>query len=280
MRKGMISLLLAITAVSAPAQEQCSSLVHRALETYGCIDALKAYPAQLQRQINGQLERNRSMSEEDRKRVSEAISRNTSSDRLIQSVETRLSDGCNPAELESFLTEIRSPLVQKMRAFEAAPQTPETSAQLEKNFSANEAQPPSETRKKLIQELMDATDTTNVMVNTIVETSRGMVEGMGAPPAESEQIAHMRQRIHDNTAMQMTNMMLAIYHDATDDELRQYLELQQKPQFRHFNASFSEAMIAGMGLQARSAGAAMREVLNQIKADQEKAQPQPPAPKK
>jgi hypothetical protein len=276
MRKIAAVLFFFLVTNSAFAQEQCGSIVHRVLEVYGGLDTLRSYPEQLLRQINGQLKRDQSMTEEQKAKLSHGIAQSISVDRLINGVETRLSTGCNPAEMEGLLKEMQAPLVQKMRGLEASAQTAEGSAKLDENLATIDKEPPSENRKRLIRELMDATDTTDITVSAILATTRGVVEGMGMPPADEEQVARMRQRIRDSTDAQMNRLMLAVYRDATDEELQRYVAFQQKPEFRKFNQQFSSAMIAGIGAEALSAGTTMRALLNEIKTPPAQPPARPP----
>jgi hypothetical protein len=274
-------LFLFLLALSAPvfAQDQCAKLTLETLEAYGCLESLKSYPAQLQAQLSAQTGHDPSMSDAEKARISDAIMKNISAERLIKSVEASISTGCNPQQMTAVLAKIRTPLVQKMRALEAAPNTPEGAEKVRAYLASPKAKSQTEKRKKLIDELMVAIDSSNLLVSTIVETSRGMIEGMGAPPATPDQLIEMRTRVQGQADEQMKTAMFAIYRDTSDDELAQYVAIEQSPEFRTFNQAFGKAVASGMGAEARVMGAALKPLLEQVQAEREKSHPpQSPGP--
>lgn len=268
-------VLFFVLSLSAPvfAQDQCAKLTHETLEAYGCLDSLKNYPAQLQAQLGAQVGQDQSMSKAERTRISNAITKNISADRLIKNVETSISTGCNPQEMTAVLAKVKTPLVQKMRALEAAPNSQAGAEKVRAYLASPKAKTHTEKRTKLVDDLMIAIDGSNLLVSTIVETSRGMMEGMGAPPATPDQVIEMRSRVQGQADKQMKTAMFAIYRDATDDELAQYLAIEQSPEFRTFNQAFSKAVSTSMGTEARAIGAALQPVLEQVEAEREKSHP-------
>lgn len=276
----MRRLLLIILLSAAPvfAQGDCAKLTHDALEAYGCLESMKNYPAQLQAQLGAQIGHDTSMSESEKARFSETIMKNISADRLIKNVESNMTASCKPAEMEKVLTEIKTPLVQKMRVLESAPNTAEGAEKLRQYLESPAAKNVTPVRKKLIDEMVAASDSTEALVDVIIETSRGMMEGMGAQAASPEQIAEMRTRLSATAGQQMKNTMLAVYRDATDAELEKYVAMQKEPAFHDFNVAFQKAVASGMGTEARTTGAALKVLLEQISAERKKAEEQKSAP--
>jgi hypothetical protein len=89
----------------------------------------------------------------------------------------------------------------------------------------------------------------------------------------------MRTRVQGQADEQMKMAMLGIYRDATDDELAQYVGVEQSPEFRKFNDAFGKAVANGMGTEARVMGAALKQLLDQMNEEKKKAQqPQPASP--
>ena len=273
-----LMLVLFATPIVLLAQEECQKLTHEALEAYGCLDSMKNYPAQLQAQLGAQVGHDTSMSESEKARFSETIMKNISADQLIKMVEATMSANCKPAELKKVLAEIKTPLVQKMRAFEDAPNTPAGAEKLRTYMESAAAKNVTPERKKLIDEMLAASNSTEALVDVIVETSRGMLEGMGAPAASPEQVTEMRKRVSANAGQQMKDTMLAVYRDASDAELEKYIAIQNEPAFRDFNLSFRKALANGMGAEARTTGIALKALLEQITAERKKAEEQKPAP--
>jgi len=277
MRK-FLFLLLFLSSIPVFAQGDCAKLTHDALEAYGGLESMKNYPAQLQAQLSAQIGHDTSMSQSEKARFSETLMKNISADRLIKNVEAAMTASCKPADMEKVLTEIKTPLVQKMRVLEAAPNTSEGAEKLRQYMESPAAKNVTPARKKLIDDMVTVSNSTEALVDTIVETSRGMLEGMGAPAATPEQIAEMRKRVSERADEQMKETMLAVYRDATDADLEKYVAIQKEPAFRDFNISFRKAVANGMGTEARTTGAALKVLLEQISAERKKAEEQKTAP--
>jgi hypothetical protein len=264
-------LVLFFLTVSAVGQDQCPKLSHETLEAYGALEALKNYPSQLQAQLTAQIGHDQSMTAPEKARFSDAIARNISAERLARNVEASVSAGCNPQELTTVLTDIKSPLVQKMRTYEAVLNTPAGAEKLRAYLASPAAQAATGERKKLVADLIAASASTDALVDTIVETSRGMMEGMGAPAPTPEQLAQMKQRVQGQANQQMQSTMLAIYRDATDEEFEKYVALQQSAPMRNFNQAFGKAVAKGMGVEARAMGVVLKQLLDQLSEERKKA---------
>ena len=80
------------------------------------------------------------MSAVQKARFADAISKNISADRLTKNVEASLSQGCNPQEFTTVLSDVKTPLVQKMKSLEAALNTKEGNEQLRTYLASPDAQ--------------------------------------------------------------------------------------------------------------------------------------------
>jgi hypothetical protein len=69
-----------------------------------------------------------------------------------------------------------------------------------------------------------------------------------------------------------------VYRDATDAELEKYVAMQKEPAFHDFNVAFQKVVASGMGTEARTTGAALKVLLEQISAERKKAEEQKSAP--
>jgi hypothetical protein len=274
----LLFLLLLCLAAPLVAQDQCEKLTHETLQAYGCLDALKNYPSQLQAQLSAQIGHDQSMNAAEKARFTDAIMKNISAERLAKNVETSMSTGCNPLDLTTVLADVKTPLVQKMRGFEAVLNTKEGAEQLRTYLASPAAQSATEKRKKLIGDLIAASDSTDALVETIIATSRGMMEGMGAPSPTAEQVAQMKQRVQGQADSQMQSTMLAVYRDATDDELEKYVSLQQSAPMKSFNQAFGKAVAKGMGMEAHAMGVVLKQLLEQLAAERKKTEAPTPAP--
>jgi hypothetical protein len=277
MRRNLL-LLLVLCAAPLLAQNECQKLTHEALEAYGGLESLKNYPTQLQAQLNAQAGHDTSMSESEKARFTETVMKNISAERLIKHVETSISTNCDVQQMRAVLADIKSPLVQKMRGLESLPNTPEGAEKLRAYLASPEAKNYPEKRKQLINQMVAIADSTEALVDTIIETSRGMLEGMGAPAATPEQIAEMRKRVTAQADQQMKDTMLAIYRTASDEDLEAYIAMQKRPEFHAYNVAFMKAVASGMGMEARTTGTALKALLDQISAERKKAEEQKAAP--
>lgn len=270
-----------LTAIGCTAQNTCQQLAPKAIELYGCIDSLKNFPEQVNQQISGQLSVDQRMTPVEKEQFAETVRKSIRVDRLIKNVESDVIASCNASEMKKVIEQLNTPLVHKMLAYEAISNSPAGIETLNASLELPEVKSPSGKRAELIRALVKTTGAADAMVETVVETTSSMVEGMGAPPTPPEKLAEARRRIEPGVTQQINEMMLAVYHDASNEELEKYIALQGTAPFQHFNRSLSKAMVNGSATEMRFAGQALRNMMEEKKAKEEKTQPTvAPGPKK
>lgn len=266
MRKLLFPAILFITSTCV-AQPSCGQMVHQALEAYGCLDSLKSFPAQMRSQAEAQMARDHSVKTEDKAAFVSAMVESVDVNRLIKNVESDMSVSCNSAEMKTALAQIRTPLVQKMRGLEAISSSPEQAGKIEQTLQLPEVQSPTPKRAALIKRLVEVTGADSIAVDAAITTSQSLLKGMGAPAPDRGQVAMMTSQIKDTAYQQLNQMMLVVYHDATDEELEKYVTLLDTKSFRDFNRSFGKAMVRSFGEESRQAGAALRKLYEERQAE-------------
>ncbi len=236
------------------------------------MDSLRAVPAQIQQQVDAQMAQDTRMTAAEKQEFSQVMLTSIHTDRLIRNVQTDVIAGCNAAEMKSVVDQLNTPLLQKMRGLEAMSTTAAGSVKLRQNLASREVQSPTPNRSRLVRELVTTAGVADTTVETLVETSRSMMEGMGAPPPTREQLSEMRSEVQPVMTRQLNQMMLAVYRDATDEELEKYIAALKTPAFMHFNQSFSKAMIKGIAIESRFAGESLKKLLDK-KVQQSKSGP-------
>jgi hypothetical protein len=269
MRKLLFPLVL-FSVSSCFAQSSCSETIHQALEAYGCLDSLKSFPAQIRSQAEAQMARDVSVKEEDKAAFVSTMVESVDVSRLIKNVESDMTSGCDGAQMKTVLEQIRTPLVQKMRALEAISGSPEQAAKMEKTLQLPDVQSPPPKRAALVKKLIDATGADTIAVEAAVTTSQSLLKGMGAPTSDPAQVAMLTSQIKENSYQQLSQMMLVVYHDATDEELERYVTLLETKPFREFNRSFGKAMVHSFGEESRQAGVALRRLYEERQAERER----------
>ncbi|HWR16192.1 MAG TPA: hypothetical protein VN577_15295 [Terriglobales bacterium] len=269
-----ILLIVILSAVSSFAQSTCNQLTRQALELYGCIDSLKGFPKQMESQIASQFAQDQSLTPADKEKLAETMIKSLSVERLIANVTKQAALGCDPEGMRKVVRVLRTPLVQKMRRFEAQTSSPEFAERFQKYLNSPEVQTPPEKRAALVDQLITATGVREVMVDSIIATAGGMLKGLGAPLQSQEQIEEMRQQIESNAGQQVNLMMLTVYHDASDQELQDYVAALSAKEFKAFSDAYAKALVNGISEESRNAGLALRAVLAE-KAAQQKPAPAP-----
>jgi hypothetical protein len=269
MRNLLLSVFL-VVATACVAQPTCSQNIHLALEAYGCLDSLKSFPAQIRSQAEAQMANDISLREEDKAAFISTMVGSVDVDRLIKNVESEMVVGCNLVQTKAVLEQIRSPLVQKMRALEALTNSPEQSAKMQKTLQLPEVQSPPPKRAALVKRLIEVTGADTIAVDAAVTTSQSLLEGMGVPTSDPAQVAMLSSQIKESTAQQLNQMMLVVYHDASDEELERYVALLDTKTFRDFNRSFGKAMVHSFGEESRHAGVALKRLYEQRQAERER----------
>jgi hypothetical protein len=274
-----VFLLLLTTAAIASAQSTCEQLVPKALELYGCLETLKGYPQQTAQQIATQASQHQELTAAQRQEILDTISKAISVDRLIKNVETPMIATCNVEEMTTLLEQLQTPLVQKMTKMESASTDPAMGEKIQNAMKSPAVQSPPEKRSVLVKRLVNTTGTVDTAVNTVVETSKAMMDGIGAPAPTAEQVAQMRQQVEAGVSQNINQLMLATYADASDEELEKYVNLLTTKPFRDFNEAYAKAMVDGFASESRQIGIAMRKLADEKRAKAEAERSKANAPK-
>ncbi len=267
MRRHLLAFIFFAAGICA-AQSTCEQLVPKAMELYGTNDALRSFPAQMQSQINGQMSQDKSITEAERAKLTDTITKSMDVNRLIKTVEQGMLVSCNPADLNKVIEDLNTPLLQKMRAFESATNTPEGAQKLQHTLTLDDVKSPPDERTTLIRRLMNTSGAADAMTDTVIATSRGMMEGVGAPPLKEEQIVDMRRQVEAMSYQQMNMLMTAIYHDASDADLSAYIKVMNSKAFQDFMMTMTKAMVKGMADEARFTGIALKKITDERQAQQ------------
>jgi hypothetical protein len=270
MPRSVLAVIL-LAATTCAAQSSCSETLHQALVAYGCIDSLKTFPTQMRAQAESQMSQDSSLNDQDRLTIVDAMVNSVNVDRLIKSVEADMAPSCDSAQTKTLLVQINTPLVQKMRAMEAFTNSPGAAQRVQETLKLPDVQSPSEKRSALIRELITVTGAADIAVDAAVQTSQAMLKGMGAPAGDADHVASLSSQIQRSAQQQITQMMLVVYHDATDEELQKYVAILGTKAFRDFNQSFARAMVKSFAEESRQAGMALRKVFEEKQLQRDKA---------
>lgn len=266
-----ILAVVLLAASTCASQSSCSETLHQALVAYGCIDSLKTFPTQMRAQAESQMSQDSSLNDQDRMTIVDAMVNSVDVDRLIKNVEADMTPGCDPVETKTVLAQINTPLVQKMRAMEALTNSPGAAQEVQNRLKLPDVQSPSKKRSAVIGELVAVTGAADIAVDAAVQTSQAMLKGMGAPASDADHIDSLSSQIRRGAQQQITQMMLIVYRDATDEELQKYVAVLGTKSFRDFNQSFARAMIKSFAEESRQAGMALRKVFEEKQLQRDKA---------
>jgi hypothetical protein len=261
--------VLILCATFCGAQNTCDQLVPKALELYGANESLRHFPAQMQAQMEQRMDQDKSLNAADRAKLVAAIQGSMNVERLIKNVENSVTAGCNPAEMQQVLVQLNTPLFQKMRTLEAVSSSTEGAAKLQQYAALPEVKSPPAKRAALISELVYVSGAADTMIDTVIETARALQEGIGAPAPPAEQLSQLRSQVQANAKTQMNQLLLAVYHQATDDELEKYIAALRTRPFQNFNRQVSSATVKGFGEETRHVGLALKQMLDHTETERQ-----------
>lgn len=157
----------------------------------------------------------------------------------------------NDNELDAIMQRLSSPLARKMAALEAAASDPDSMKKIIAYAQDLEKNPPTETRINLIADLVNASNALESGLSLRAGFFRGFLEATARlDPADKRisqqqidaQIDVLRERMQQPLAQEIILTFFYIYRSTSDEELREYIALYEKPEMVRFNHELNQAM--------------------------------------
>jgi len=252
-----ISLLL---QAQGNATGECSNLVERAFEVAGVNDQIAALPAQIQSQLETQLQRDSKLGDAEKQKVAGIFNTAFLPDNVGRSIQQEFLKSCDLEMLRTVIAGLTNPLGEKMRGMEAFVASPQGSRQMAEYAGTLAQRPPARERLILIQRMDNSLGIAGFAVETLLATFRGLGAAFGGLPTDGSLESSMRTQISEPMHSGILVSLVFTYREASDQELTQYIELYETPAFKRFNDRFKKAFLDAIAHESQKAGLEMKKL--------------------
>src|SRR5579864_4830983 len=253
-------LLFAYTFATAQAAD-CTALTHQALELSGFNQTIDHLTATLVSDEFMQQMRGRQDSEEFLNAIKPALQKEFTSELLRKDLQNRVAAHCNPEQMRQTVERLQMPFVARMLALEAATNTPEGQAKLQRYINIARTVPPTDDRMEALDALDASAGVSDFVTDFELAMFRGMLVGAGVP---QEVLAQIQMRRKDIKAARQNYVELGMsvtYHGVTRPELQQYArELDAQP-LKGFYLITRKAFVEIVEERARAMGQDLKKAL-------------------
>ncbi len=197
---------------------------------------------------------------------SSSMSEQFDGDRLYESYVVAMMSQILKADLVAVMPWYESATGKKISELLSQSSSVEAAASLRTYEAGLRAKPPSPARAKVIQELEHATQTSDLMVDITVNASAGILAGIAVAKKETSrakqsamklQLAELRKKVRPQFRKSTFVFFLHTYRDATDAQLRQFIDFLGTKSGHALNSARYYALDEALKKAARSVGAAV-----------------------
>lgn len=259
----------------APGLIEPKALIEEVLELSGAKKQILQIPAVCQSQLS---ERQGRMKPADYARLSQIIAESYRPDTLYKAVSDTFKSRFDEKRLLAVRQAWHSPLFKRIAALEAQASTPEGARRMQEFAAQLRRVPPHADRLALIRRVDAATRSTDLNIEIVLATIRGIALGVDPmmpasqrlKPGQLDQLlSDMRAQIRAPLKNQVLITLLYAYQSLTDEELRAYLAYLESDAGRWFDRVAKDGILSGMTAAADRVG---RQMGKSLAAD-----PRPPA---
>jgi hypothetical protein len=241
----LVILLLIFPAAFASAQEsECELLTREALELSGfnadiSADSQLMNSAELVQQVvqSWRLPPNSAAV------VQEAFRKGLEPESVKSELQRLVSAECEPVKMRQLVQQLRSPVVVQMNALESISKTPEGRNSIRAYMQVHGREIPSLPRMAALQKMDNALGMTEFHARHSLAVQSGMAEGMGIKGAQNMKSSYINPWYRDAIAGDHLQVMLAIYHSASDQEVRQYAQILSSEPVKRFYALVMRSLL-------------------------------------
>ena len=253
-------LLFAYTCSSAQTAD-CAALTHQALELSGFNIMIDHLTATLVSDEFIQQMRGRQESEEFLAAIRPVLQKEFTSELLRKEMQNRVAAHCDQVQMAQTVERLQMPFVARMLALEAATNTPEGQAKLQRYINIARTVPPTDDRMDDLDTLDSSAGTSDFVTDLALAMFSGLLDGAGVP---KEIVAQIQTRRKDIKAARQNYVELGMsvtYHGVTRPELQQYArELSAQP-LKGFYMQVKKSFVEIVQERARAMGQDLKKVL-------------------
>ena len=263
MRRNLLLLLPLLACVPALAQTTCQELVPKIMDASGLNQQLAAVPTIMRETTSSAFDREGSMPVDAKRELESLMDNAFDIHRVSTNISTKLVASCEPKAYAAVLSDLQSPLAQKMVQLELEPlSSPEAAKRLQHYVASFPMQSPRESRMDLIYKMMDATKEAETETDEVIQLTLTMTRtAFNYSPSQNE-IDTVRQQTLEKMRDITAARMYYLFRSASDQELQQLIAMQSKPETQKINRDAANAMLYAFQQEAVDLGGKMKKVVH------------------
>jgi hypothetical protein len=262
---GLLFVLFVYGFASAQTAD-CGALTHQALELSGFNESLDHMAEIMASDQFMQQVRGRESLEEFAAIFTPIVKKEFNGTLLRQEMQSRMAAHCNLEQMTQTVQRLQSPFVARMLALEAAGNTPEGQAKIQKYIKIAQMNPPTDERVDALDAIDANAGASDLVTDFTLAFLTGMMTGVGAPPDVVEQLRSHRKDLKAQMQNNIELSMSVTYHGVTRLELQQYAQELSAPPLKGFYAQVSRTFVEITQERARAIGQDLKKALPQPKS--------------
>jgi len=190
-------------------------------------------------------------------------------DRMTSNVKAKLRSSCDAAAYGEVLSQMQSPLGQKMLKMELGVD-PERMKRFAASFSM---QSPRESRMRLIRALVSETKAVDTWADDEMIVMAHLLEAVRPEGVTKDQLSELREQFISHAQPYAEAIAYYIYRPASDEELEQYASMQDTKAYKRFNGDMAKAFAYSTSVEAGDLEVKLKKVVSEIRAKRAAEQP-------
>ncbi|HKV92021.1 MAG TPA: hypothetical protein VJW20_05695 [Candidatus Angelobacter sp.] len=256
----LTSLLLACGTAMAQTND-CASLTHQALDLSGfnlTIDYMTSALAsdQFIQQLRG-----RQDSEQFFNAIQPVLKKEFSGEILRRELQNRVAALCNAEQMRQTVEKLQSPFIARMLALEAATNSAEGQAKLQRYINIAQTAPPTDDRMEALEKLDESAGVSDFVTDFQMAMFTGILTGAGAPKEILDQIPLRRREMKAQRQNYVELGMSVTYHGVTRPELLQYAGELSTPPLKGFYSLVRKTFVEIVGERSQAMGRDLKPII-------------------
>jgi hypothetical protein len=266
MRRSLLVLSVVLACLPAFAEPTCDELVPKIMDASGLNQQLALIPEAMRQMAEAQLDREGSMQVDTKHALQNAMVQAFDVDRISRNVRTKLVASCQAAPYAAVLTDMQSPLAQKMLQMEVEPfSSPEATKRMQRYIASFPMQSPRESRMTLIHKLLDVTKEAELSTDEALQVTVTMTETAFHVSPSKDQLAQARAEMLSRIQEVLVARMYYIYRTASDEELQQYTAMQATPAAQRLDRDAAKALLYAFTQEATGLAVKLKTIVGDAK---------------
>lgn len=259
--KTILAFLLFACGTALAQTNDCASLTHQALDLSGfnqTIDYMANALAsdQFVQQLHG-----RQDSEQFFNALQPVLKKEFSSEILRRELQNRIAARCDAEQMRQTIEKLQSPFIARMLTLEAATNSAEGQAKLQRYINIAQTVPPTDDRMDALEKLDESAGISDFVTDFQMAMFRGILTGAGAPKEVLDQIPLRRREMKEQRQNYVELGMSVTYHGVTRPELLQYAGELSAPPLKGFYSLVRKTFVEIVGERSQAMGRDLKPII-------------------